>query len=174
MRGIRLGDVGDSCTEGGILGDGLPLFTQETLGAFRGSWAPKAKQHGDPEDKGGSQAGARPSNATALAPTQDPRPSRGDSPELGWGLASVSGSRSSRSEPWSAHQRQPLGSVASAVTAVSGLNHLTSHAPPAPGMLGGDKSARAQAPRKVPATNACAAASASLPQAWYSVGSSPA
>lgn len=88
---------------------------------------------------------ARPSNTAAHAPTQGPRPSRGDSPGLGWGLASVSGSRSSHPEPWSAHQRQPLCSVASAVTAVSGLNHLTSHAPLAPGMLGGANSARAHA-----------------------------
>lgn len=72
-----------------------------------------------------------------------PEPRRGHSPELGRGFASTSGSRSSGSAPWSAHQPQPLGSVASAVAAVSGLNHLTSHAPPAPGMLGGDNSARA-------------------------------
>lgn len=174
VRRIRLGDVGDSCTEGGILGDGVPCPPRKLLGAFRGLEHRRQNSMGTQKIREGPREGRGPRTPP---PT---RPPRARTP-----VGATHRSWDGDSLPFPGHANplvqspgaptndSPLGSVASAVTAVSGLNHLTSHAPPAPGILGGDKNARAHAPRSVPATSACAAASVWLPQACYSAGSSP-
>lgn len=76
------------------------------------------------------------------------RLSRDHSPEQREGWASASGSRPYPAEGLRFHQRQPLGSVAPAAAAVSGLNDLTSHDPPSPGMLGSARTHAHSQPQK--------------------------
>lgn len=76
------------------------------------------------------------------------RLSRDHSPEPREGWASASGSRPYPAEGLRFHQRQPLGSVAPAAAAVSGLNDPTSHDPPSPGMLGSARTHAHSQPQK--------------------------
>lgn len=90
----------------------------------------------------------QPRSPPTLPPKRDLRLSRDHSPEPRERWASASGSRPFPSEAWGLHQRQPLGSVASAAAAVSGLNDLTSHDPPSPGMLGSTRTHAHSQPQK--------------------------
>lgn len=97
-------------------------------------------------------------SSPTLPPKRDLRLSRDHSPERRERWVSASGSRPFLSEAWGLHQRQPLGSVVSAAAAVSGLNDLTSHDPPSPGMLGSTRTHAHSQPqkrmRKGPSTSA--------------------
>lgn len=83
-----------------------------------------------------------------LPPKRDLRLGRDHSPERRERWASASGSRPSPPEAWGLHQRQTLGSVVSAAAAVSGLNDLTSHDPPSPGMPGSTRTHAHSQPQK--------------------------
>lgn len=107
-----------------------------------------------------------------LPTKRDLRLSRDHSPEPRERWVSASGSRLYPSEALRLHQRQPLGSVAPAAAAVSGLSDLTSHDPPSPGMLGSARTHAHSQPqkrmRKGPRTSAegTGPTQASLPGPW--------